>query len=61
MQRRAAFDSLSMMYLNLALKLFVLILAPGGRRKCGKWLKNGLFGQHCGHSRIVAVAKPLMM
>ncbi|KAJ7477513.1 hypothetical protein FB451DRAFT_1173061 [Mycena latifolia] len=29
-----------------------------GRRKCGKWLKNALFGQNCGHSRTAAVAKP---
>ncbi|KAJ7445638.1 hypothetical protein FB451DRAFT_1189053 [Mycena latifolia] len=41
-----------------ALKLLVLTPAPGGRRKCGKWLKNALFGQKCGHSRTAAVAKP---
>ncbi|KAJ7458979.1 hypothetical protein FB451DRAFT_1182566 [Mycena latifolia] len=40
-----------------ALKLLVLTPAPGGRRKCGKWLKNALFGQNCGDS-TAAVAKP---
>jgi hypothetical protein len=39
----------------MLLKLFVLIPAPDERRKCGKWLTNG---QHCGHSRTAAVAKP---